>query len=660
MKKIFLSLMLALASISIYAANPLNGKFTVNAGGKQVQFSQSNLMYSTSGTHETASGIDAKGQFSFYSHQYDMVGSRNMTIGETNEDYIDLFGWGTSGYNGREPWLNTSHDLDYGNPDNNTKSDIAGTFYDWGVCNAIANDDEPGLWRVLTAAEWKYLFAQRDNAAALRSKATVADVQGLILLPDDWDLTAKPLAATLSNYTDVTISAGDWSGWEKAGAVFLPTAGVRNPNLDSYSANSFTYATGTYSDSYEDYRMCSIFDMTYATTADGIGSADYMVGSAVRLVKDVIRYYAVTIETEHCDVTVSPSNINLDAVEEGTILTLTAVPTDPYRFKEWENYNPATGLVVTSDTTVTARCALLWQVTLPECEHGHVEVTYTATGVALTAEEMAAIPHGTQVHFKAVPDDGYKFKNWNFTTGGTDIDITINQDREVSATFIDINTTWKVAYTLDIPGAATVTCVTPGIDLNAVPDGAEITLTWIPAEGYRFRGMSGTMSGEITFSTESAITLKVTRNITLNLIFMQKTYTVRLQADDYSTIMPAPQREGARRAPMAFTGGRVVAYYAGTSEVAPTSVTHGTKLDIIAQPEPGWTFVQWSNTASTATTQEITITSDTTIIAYFKEETSTAIDDVQDNVQCTKVIRDGQLLIIRDGRTYNALGVEVK
>ena len=40
---------------------------------------------------------------------------------------------------------------------------------------------------------------------------------------------------------------------------------------------------------------------------------------------------------------------------------------------------------------------------------------------------------------------------------------------------------------------------------------------------------------------------------------------------------------------------------------------------------------------------------------------STDIEKVQrDNVQCTKIIRDGQLFILRDGRTYNAVGQEVK
>lgn len=41
-------------------------------------------------------------------------------------------------------------------------------------------------------------------------------------------------------------------------------------------------------------------------------------------------------------------------------------------------------------------------------------------------------------------------------------------------------------------------------------------------------------------------------------------------------------------------------------------------------------------------------------------KTTTAISNVQsDNVQSTKLIRNGQLLIIRDGRTYNAQGQEI-
>lgn len=44
-----------------------------------------------------------------------------------------------------------------------------------------------------------------------------------------------------------------------------------------------------------------------------------------------------------------------------------------------------------------------------------------------------------------------------------------------------------------------------------------------------------------------------------------------------------------------------------------------------------------------------------------KENTATGVGEVQgDNVQCTKVLRDGQIIIIRDGKEYNAQGVLIR
>lgn len=47
-------------------------------------------------------------------------------------------------------------------------------------------------------------------------------------------------------------------------------------------------------------------------------------------------------------------------------------------------------------------------------------------------------------------------------------------------------------------------------------------------------------------------------------------------------------------------------------------------------------------------------------IRMAKAETPTAIDNTEDAVKATKVLRDGQVLILRDGKFFNALGVEVK
>ena len=49
----------------------------------------------------------------------------------------------------------------------------------------------------------------------------------------------------------------------------------------------------------------------------------------------------------------------------------------------------------------------------------------------------------------------------------------------------------------------------------------------------------------------------------------------------------------------------------------------------------------------------------TDIVLVPKSDPS-AFENVQrDNVQCTKVIRNGQILILRDGKTYNALGTQL-
>ncbi|MBP5641472.1 MAG: hypothetical protein J6W92_00195 [Paludibacteraceae bacterium] len=36
----------------------------------------------------------------------------------------------------------------------------------------------------------------------------------------------------------------------------------------------------------------------------------------------------------------------------------------------------------------------------------------------------------------------------------------------------------------------------------------------------------------------------------------------------------------------------------------------------------------------------------------------TALDDVSANAKAIKILRDGQLLILRDGKSYNALGLQ--
>jgi hypothetical protein len=66
------------------------------------------------------------------------------------------------------------------------------------------------------------------------------------------------------------------------------------------------------------------------------------------------QYYKVTLVAEHGKITVEEDDIDLDKVKENTVLHFTAKPDEGYLFKEWNGYNPETGLKVTANKTVEA------------------------------------------------------------------------------------------------------------------------------------------------------------------------------------------------------------------------------------------------------------------------------------------------------------------
>ena len=215
----------------------LPGTFSVSAD-QQVQFSQGNLQYI--GSAETP-------YWKFADHQWDVLG---YTTGQGSSDQNvdrDLFGWGTSGYDHGavcyQPWSTSQSYSDYyayGNYQYNLNSQTGQA--DWGY-NPISNGgNQPNQWRTLTQPEWNYVFNTRETTSGIRyAKAIVNDVNGVILLPDNWNTLYFTLNNTNSSgasYNSNTITASQWSSLELHGAVFLPAAGSR------YGTS--VYAVGSY------------------------------------------------------------------------------------------------------------------------------------------------------------------------------------------------------------------------------------------------------------------------------------------------------------------------------------------------------------------------------------------------------------------------------
>ena len=206
-----------------------------------------------------------------------------------NKDYdgwIDLFGWGM--------WLDKSTltDSRYADNINPLKTSITSATdylsYDDNGSKVVYQDDLNALgrsamgseWTLLTCGndqnpgEWNYLLGlkgctARANAANLNHWATVNDVPGLVILPDDYA------------YESIDWDNYDWADLEKAGAVFLPASGYRYGTGVRDIGDNGIY----YSSSPDEYRAFFLF---FGHNGVGSLSNDRYFGPSVRLVRTAL------------------------------------------------------------------------------------------------------------------------------------------------------------------------------------------------------------------------------------------------------------------------------------------------------------------------------------------------------------------------------------
>jgi hypothetical protein len=260
---------------------------------QKVIFSPGNLQWSatnggsTPTTHVVADGT-AAGTWRFAPNQLDTIYSNNKYISDTYTDWIDLFCWGTSGYNNKYPYMIGGSGYNYGNG----AYDIAGTNYDWGVYNAIYNPktnttDVPGTWRTLTKDEWVYLLDDRTTSSGVSYvKAVVCGIPGLVIFPDNWSSPICELNYINIENTPFTanmINATDWAKMEAVGCVFLPTNGY----LGMFKMVVGARYIGCYWTSTVQSSDCS-YDLYFTPDEiDPLYLGGREVGCSVRLVKDV-------------------------------------------------------------------------------------------------------------------------------------------------------------------------------------------------------------------------------------------------------------------------------------------------------------------------------------------------------------------------------------
>jgi hypothetical protein len=391
----------------------INGLFSVSAG-TSVYFSKGNLQYQAS-----------TGTWRFAEHQWDYVGgtlsnlaqvnpssayngtvsgSSNNFISSTYSGWIDLFGYGTSGWNSGavcyQPWSvpsATNYNTEY------LSENLVGAYAnaDWGVYNAISNGgNQTGLWRTPTIEEWQYLLNSRPGIRYAR--AIVNGVCGVIMLPDGWNEAIYALNKTNKpsvSYDSNVVSAADWTNvLEANGAVFFPCAGVRGG-----TSITEVNAHGEYWSSSAIQKFWFYYN-TSGSPQNWTGTVGYQnhYGLSVRLVYATSQIASYSITTganpsnggsvsgggsyqhgSNCTVTAiaNPGYIFINWMEDGTVVSASAT----YSFTVTGNRNLVANfqldhpdIIVFADLNVKALCVANWDT------NGDGELSY-AEAAAVTS-----------------------------------------------------------------------------------------------------------------------------------------------------------------------------------------------------------------------------------------------------------------------------------
>ena len=317
----------------------------------------------------------------------------------------------------------------------------------------------------------------------------------------------------------------------------------------------------------------------------------------------------------------------------GTPVTITATPDAEHKFVQWNDGNTSASRTINiiSDTTFTATFVekgATYTLTLGTSEHG----TVAASPVGPSYEA------GTSVTLTATPASGFHFAQWQ--DGNTENPRTIVMDgnKSFTATFLS-DTKYTIKVTAGENGKVKINDGTEKTSVTQEFYGGEvITITAVPDEGYTLDEWSDddeekSLSREITVSA----------NLTTKATFRElKKFTL--------SISIRPAKSGTVK-----INGEV-------REENTIKVTEGKSATITAIAAEGFKFKGWELNESifeTASETSILMNKSKDIVAVFEE--AQGFENVKaEDAPVQKLLINGQLFILRDGKLYNAAGVLVK
>ena len=281
-------------------------------------------------------------------------------------------------------------------------------------------------------------------------------------------------------------------------------------------------------------------------------TANTRVEATFTLQQEEELYYSVTPITLGKGTLQVTGADNLDAVTPGTELTITADPAEGYELTKLtandKNVLDTKKVVVNEDMIIRAIFSKkTFKVSLEKRGKGTIK--------AVGADDLNAVPYGTELTIVATPDEGSELTS--LIAGGINITetkkVTIKKETTIEAFF----TTQTFNVTLTKEGEGTISA-TGADNLDAVAYGTELTIVATPAEGYELQSL---VAGGVDITATKKIVVK--DNMTVKATFEKKTFAVTLTKEGEGTIT-------------------------ATGATSLNAVAYGTELTIVATPAKGY------------------------------------------------------------------------
>ena len=259
---------------------------------------------------------------------------------------------------------------------------------------------------------------------------------------------------------------------------------------------------------------------------------------------------------------------NASPYAAGTVVSIQAVAAAGYQFVNWSATTSTFGNATAANTTFTMPAQA---VTVTANFIAQYDLTIDSTGggeVITPGQGTSPYDAGTVVDLVAVADECYEFVNW---TGDTVADpnsatttITMDGAKNVIANFALLS----YDLTADSTDGGDVTA--PGEGASIYDCGTVVDLVATPASGYYFVNWSGNV-GTIANVTAASTTITMNGAYTITANFIAQ-YDLTINSTD---------------------GGEVITPSEGTH-----TYDAGTVVDLVAEAEESYHFVQWSGNVS--------------------------------------------------------------